>query len=347
MNITISPRDNSSITKELQFELGKYTIFAGENNAGKTNLIEALKEQLPQDKVIYIPAESIKVEEHVKTGAKEDPMRAALLKLIDVTVNQLPEVNYDFIQSFLGRISETFDSFKVKNMELKLGVKKLTADDVKKIIKDEVSKKILNSVIKDKYGSGCELKLEEVGQGTQRLIIAAILQELSKTEAGSDEMFLIFEEPEIYLHPRLKNSLHKALLNITSGSIRVIVTTHDPYFVELGADQKIHNVIRDIDGATSIESFSDKALDYESFPEVNYLIFGVASTDYLLQLYQSAEEEKIADFKDHQINSIALSDIRAALAHRTTSTGWKNAKQPDVTEDMKREAIDYLRGVLI
>ena len=71
MNIKIPPQENSSITKEIKFELGKYTIFAGENNAGKTNLMKALKSVLPEEQTIYIPAEKIQAQEHLKTAAKE------------------------------------------------------------------------------------------------------------------------------------------------------------------------------------------------------------------------------------------------------------------------------------
>lgn len=341
MNILIPPKENSSIKKEVKFTLGKYTIFAGENNAGKTNLMLALKDILPTEQTIYIPAESIWANDHLKTSAAGDPMRDAFSKIIAVTIEQLPGINYESVKEFLDKISKTFDSFNVKNIKLELGTKKLNENDIKKIIKDEISKKILNSVVKDSYGEGCDLKIENLGQGTQRLIIAAILQELGKVKTQTEELFLIFEEPEIYLHPKLKKSLYDTLFAISENGIKVILTTHDPYFIELGAGQKIYNVIRDADGATSvITPLLNGVLDDPTYAEVNYVIFDVPSTDYLLQLYHQVEERKIKGFKDHIIDNISVYDIRGSLAHKRTG-------KPNITEDIKNNTIIYLRNLLI
>lgn len=346
MNIKISPRENSSITKEIEFELGKYTIFAGENNAGKTNVMKALKDLLPEERVIYIPAESIQVDNHVKTSSQTDPMRAAFLKLVDVTIGELPNVNYEIVEGFLSKISRTFDSFGVPNIKLELGVKKLSESDVKKVIKEEVSKKILNSVVKDNYGSGCDIEIDKVGQGTQRLIIAAIVQELSKVKAPSEELFLLFEEPEIYLHPKLKRNLYNALSEIAENhNIKVVITTHDPYFIELGSEQLIYKVFRDIDGATTITKSINGVLSTPTYAEVNYVVFGVPSTDYLLQLCQQAEENKLT-FKDELIDSVKIFEIRGALAHKTSSMGRSGKLQPHITEDIKNKTIEHLRNIL-
>ena len=345
--IEILPREDSSVTKKISLELGKYTILAGENNAGKTNLVKALMDVLPTEQTIYIPAESIVAEEHLKTTATGDPMREAFSKLIKVTVDQLPQINYDDVEEFLKKITATFDSFNVPNISLGLGVKKLDREKIEKIVKDEVSKKILNSTVKDNYGSGHNLKISAVGQGTQRLIIVSILQELSKARTQAEELFLIFEEPEIYLHPKLKRSLYEALVAISENNIKVIITTHDPYFIELGADQIIYNVFRDTNGATDIQLPSIRqVLDAPTYAETTYVIFDTPSTDYFLQLYQQVEEKGGVDFKTEKIDGISLSKIRASLAHKTASYGRSGEPQASVTEDLKKKAIDYLRGVL-
>lgn len=348
MNIKILPKKNSSITKEIEFKLGKYTIFAGENNAGKTNLMKAIREELPENQTIYIPAESVKAQDHLNTTKKEDPMREAFLKLVDVGLEELPTINYEVVEDLLNKISIAFDTYEVKKIKLELHVKKLTESDVKKIIKEEVSKKILNSVVKDSYGTGCDLAIEEVGQGTQRLIIVATLQELSKIKLEKGKgLFLIFEEPEIYLHPRLKRSLYEALTKISENGISVILTTHDPYFIELGADQTIYNVSRGDDGATRIDPPLLKSiLDTPSHAEINYVIFDVPSTDYLLQLYQKASEDGVSEFKTHMIGGLSLYDIRANLTHKTNSTGRNIPRNLTISEDIKKKTIDYLRSVL-
>lgn len=347
MDITIPAQTDSCVSKELKFELGKYTIFAGENNAGKTNLMKALRKVLPEDRTIYIPAESVIAVDHLKTGSKEDPMRDAFLKLVEVNLAQMPTVNYASVEGFLNSISSTFGTYNVKNISLDLSVKKLTETDIKKIIKDEVSKKILSSVIKDTYGAGCDLTIEDVGQGTQRLIIAATLQELSRSKiASGEELFLIFEEPEIYLHPKLKQSLYQALLEMSENNVKVILTTHDPYFIELGADHIIHNVFRDDTGATSVSRPLEGILTPSTHAEINYVIFEVPSSDYLLQLYQKALEGSVPNFEKYNIDGVSVYDIRAGIAHRTEKKGRREKTVPDITEKIKKETIDYLRSVI-
>lgn len=55
----IIPAQNSSLTEEIPINLDNYTIFAGENNSGKTNLISAIMEHtdLREYEKIYIAAE--------------------------------------------------------------------------------------------------------------------------------------------------------------------------------------------------------------------------------------------------------------------------------------------------
>lgn len=347
MIIDVPPQENSSVSKAVSLELGNYTILAGENNAGKTNLVKALVSVLPSDRTIYIPAEHIMAEQQFKTSAADDPMREAFLRIVEVTVGTLPRINYEAVTELLSKITATFESFKVPSISLVLSTKELTKKDIEKIVKDEISKKILNSVVNDSYGEGHDLKISEVGQGTQRLIITAVLHELSKVKAHNEEMFLVFEEPEIYLHPKLKRSLYEALTQISQQNIRVIITTHDPYFIELGADQTIYNVVRDLDGATIVQSPADEAVLGDSDAEVSYIIFGVPSTDYLLQLYQIACLEKKVVREDYEIDGIKLYNIRSALAHKTNRIGRGAGPQPEVGEDIKKKAIDHIRSVLL
>lgn len=363
MKITIPPQEDSSIAENIdEIDLGSYTIFAGENNAGKTHLMNAIREKIVEDKVgkiIYIPAEKISAEEQMKTGAASDPMRSAIAELINITVDSMPNIEYEKITELFDNISKTFNGFNVVGAELQLTQKKFTESDVKKSIHDAVVKKVLEAKVIDTYDESEDSLLLAVGnasQGTQRLIVASVIQELGKVGVSDDEIFILFEEPEIYLHPRLKRSLYDSLFALShsqDSKISVIVSTHDPYFIELGSEQKIYEVfrnpeknhstdVREIEGGVGV-------LDYRSDAEINYLIFDVVSTDYLLQLYQKAEESQGEnDFnKNEKINGITIFDIRKSVAHKTEKPDRKTGKQiPEITEDIKRDAIVYLQGVL-
>ena len=84
MEIKILKDKNSSITEDISLELAKYTIFAGENNSGKSNLIKAIMKHndFQSYNKIIIPAENIQPqEEEAKTTATNTEFYK-LLKLI-------------------------------------------------------------------------------------------------------------------------------------------------------------------------------------------------------------------------------------------------------------------------
>src|SRR3989344_409989 len=300
MKITIPIQPDSSITKDITIELSNYTIFAGENNSGKTNLIKGMISTIGEDNVIYIPAESINAQETAKTSATGDPMRNAISKLLNIALGETPTIDGSFKELF-KKIEIAFDSFEVANTDLKLEAKNFEKRDFEKILKDAVASKILEHKILDKhYNSEQKFGIDSVGQGIQRLIIATIIQEIGKIRDSGDELFILFEEPEIYLHPKLKSKLHDSLVELSKQSkVKVVVTTHDPYFIQLAKDRKIYNVLRDSEGSTYAKEVVDKFLppEWRSFSEINYQVFGVNEEDYLNELYGYLET-KLGNWRD-------------------------------------------------
>lgn len=288
MEITITPQPDSSITKDIPVELSSYTVFAGENNSGKTNLIKGLVSIAGKDNVIYIPAEHISAVSQMKTGAKEDPMRDAISKLLNIVLEKVPTIGGE-VEELFKNIETTFISFEVPNTKLKLDLKTFEKTELEKILKDAVAIKILEHAISDMhYGAEKKITVDSVGQGIQRLIIAAIIQEIGKIKVIGKPLIILFEEPEIYLHPKLKEKLHDSLVKLSEQpNVKIVVTTHDPYFIQLAKDKKIYHVLRDADGATYIKEVAKKSLpdEWRSFSEINYQVFGVNGEDYLNELY--------------------------------------------------------------
>ena len=103
---------------------------------------------------------------------------------------------------------------------------------------------------------------------------------------------IVFEEPEIYLHPKLKQDLYSFLSEIANdhlSNVMVIMTTHDPYFIDLASQFKIYKTFRDSTKNYStqiIEIKNNRYLNYDSSSEINYLIFGVPTPSYFLELYE-------------------------------------------------------------
>lgn len=326
MEITITPQENSSLTKEISLNLKGYTVFAGENNSGKTNLIKGIISEIGKDKVIYIPAENIHAQEVIKTSAASDPMRDAVSKLLKIVLSDTPPIEGDF-ETLFKKIETAFEKFEVPNTSLKLSPKSFGKTDFEKILRDAIASKILDSKILDNhYESENTFDFGSVGQGIQRLIIATIIQEIGKTKINDDELVILFEEPEIYLHPKLKKKLFESLIKISeeNPNVDVVVTTHDPYFIQLSRDKEIYQVSRDSDGATEIKTIENKVLpeDWRSFAEINYKVFDVNAEDYLNELYGYLES-KLGAWKsvENEIKTKeAQNQTRQYLGNSTTMT---------------------------
>lgn len=289
----IPVQDKSSVTEEIEIELRNYTILAGENNSGKTNLIKGIYSELGTDNVIYIPAENIDANDAIKNSASGDAMRQAISKLLNVVLDGKVKIEGG-LDSFLEKIKQNFDSFEIEKTNLRLDPEDFDDSDLVEMLKGSIVAKIIKPKIIDRYGvEEKDIDIKSVGQGVQRIIIAAVIQELGKLRLSGREIVLLFEEPEIYLHPRLKEKLYHSLIQLSEQpNVTIVVTTHDPYFIELGKNHLIYKVFRDPNNssnATKCKPFdhnTDGYLGYRSHSEINYLIFGLASETYLLELYE-------------------------------------------------------------
>jgi len=297
--ITIQPQEKSSITEEISIDLANYTILAGENNSGKTNIIKAIYSALGEGNAIYIPAEVIDANNAIKNSASTDPMRVAISKLISIVLDGKIKIGGD-IEGFLKNIKENFGTFGIEKTELLLNPEDFEKEDMVDMLKSAIAAKILKPKIMDTYSGNKSIDVTAVGQGIQRIIIASVIQEIGKLRLSGKEIVLLFEEPEIYLHPRLKEKLYQSLLQLsTQPNVTIVVTTHDPYFIELGKKHLIYKVYRDSDsatGATRCEPFDhsqDGFLGYRSHSEINYVIFGLTSDTFFLELY----ERLLSEFK--------------------------------------------------
>ena len=104
-------------------------------------------------------------------------------------------------------------------------------------------------------------EITEEGQGHQRLMIASFLNACADHISEQDKqkkVLILFEEPELYLHPELKRKLNEILLNISKKeNYQVIISTHDPYFLwaNMGNDSvQTYSFERKGDSKTTIAS---------------------------------------------------------------------------------------------
>lgn len=282
----IKPQKDSSISEEISLELGDYTILAGENNSGKTNLIRAIKDHkdLKNYKQIFIPAEHIQPQnEEVKCSAGTTDFFKFLRSILEpiFSKNILKELVNNFNDSkdkknFVSSVNKILENFGVEK-------KKFDVKIVEDEFKENLIIKITKAFVKDLYETDVdEVDFEKIGMGTQRLIVAALIRYYQEKEIGKDEeVLIIFEEPEVYLHPKWKEGLYNSLFKLSEREkTKVLITTHDPYFIELGKKQKIYKVYRNPDkkDATAIKEMENgDLLPFKSDSEINYLIFDIPS----------------------------------------------------------------------
>ena len=87
---------------------------------------------------------------------------------------------------------------------------------------------------------GVETTIERQGHGSQRALIFALIEVLANhsSKNTSEEMtrstILLFEEPELYLHPHLMIRLKNALKYISKQTQwQVLISTHSPFLIDV------------------------------------------------------------------------------------------------------------------
>lgn len=324
-------QNEKTVNNPLVIHLGSFTLFAGENNSGKTQIITELGKHLASKNknVVRIPAEKVLLANEVKTGTAKDEFRVNLEKLISLSVTDESFAIDDKIGDIELELPKLFQEYGVENIEVNVTKGAPTNDDYEKVCRELYIKKALDSItIHDTLSDAESISLEDAGQGAERLVIVSLIRYISdKISDKASESYLIIEEPEIYLHPKLKRSFYEALKTISQG-VKVVVTTHDPYFISLRGDEMVYKVSRDTDGNTMVEKMKENSgFLNDSNAEINYLIFGVPSFDYCLSLYskieavlgpvKNAEHNKEISLNNKKV--VTLRDFRNQIAHDVVS----------------------------
>lgn len=320
--IELEKNDKTLNTQKI--ELDSFTIFAGENNSGKTQIIDEIERKLKLKKynIIKIPAEKVIFENEIKTGNKSDEFRATLEGLVSIIFSKNTLKIDSKIDDIDKRLPELFNECNVNNINLEVLKRDISVElylnSCKEIwIKNIIDKIVIEDVLSNKKG----IKLSEAGQGTERLVIVSLIRYLAEKKSDREpNNYLIIEEPEIFLHPKLKKDFNLALRNLSKKGVKIIITTHDPYFISLNQDEKIYKVFRNDDNPlTTIKSCDcDKKLKNTHHSEINYHIFNVPTFEYGLLLYYDLKDNNKdikTGFALENQNKVSLKDFRHQFAH--------------------------------
>ena len=134
------------------------------------------------------------------------------------------------INSLIDDINAEIDQWQIR-----FGV------SVNPIRPEDIVKNLLSHYVEDVSLGGKQINLASFGQGLQRHLIFTLIKLSAKYTAppatkkkdfDPDFTFLLFEEPEAFLHPSQQVALHASLRKLGGeSSEQVLISSHSPHFV--------------------------------------------------------------------------------------------------------------------
>lgn len=286
-------KKNPPIPKDFTLSnLERLNIIVGRNNVGKTRFFEAIEKQYTGDKeleVVYIRANDVDPsDDQFKETAATSALISNVIKLfsnlnIPIEINNEKEIK-NKLQFLIYKTNKNFQEFTRSNdFDLKNDV------DSTNIKIEPIIQSLFNKFLVKEVGVKDELKISQIGQGYQRIFVASILKSYvdlykkygPKDEAHKKETLILFEEPEIFLHPELKRNINKSIKDIldTDKNITILISTHDPYFLYSninGDNVKIFSFEKEggetqkpIEGVVGFGNVADEMLHISLFNKVH------------------------------------------------------------------------------
>lgn len=254
-------------------------IFAYENGELSKNLFYGAK-NISESKIgniIYIP-ELSKVDDSLKMSGPSplrDMINFVVTKIAKKSAS-FTKLETDFEEFNKVFKSEDTDGFSVQNLE----------DDINKEVKEwniefglkvnplkpnDIVKSLVSHFIKDGFLNNEEVKIDSFGQGLQRHLIYALIKlstkyndviKKDKKEFSPDFTFILFEEPEAFLHPSQQEKMNASLQTLAeSEEQQILITTHSPIFVSKNT-RKLSSLIKvKRDGESKIFQIKHEQID--------------------------------------------------------------------------------------
>lgn len=261
-----------------------------------TGIDNSIRAILPEP--IYIPAVKDLIDDlKTKEGASFGKLLNILLDVIQEDLAEAAET-FENLRKKLNRIQKPDGTVSDERMDRVKRIESTIQNNLKETFKDvrieleipppEIKTVLSNaSVIAD---DGVRGPVDNKGDGFKRAITFSILRTYVQLSQDKDwrkgpednkptrEKFLfLFEEPELYLHPRAQNILFEAL-SLISSRHQTIVTTHSPLFFSADetttfakiykksheADQKPVGVCKHIDISDLNEKDKFQLISFES-----------------------------------------------------------------------------------
>ena len=254
------------------------TLFYGAKNVGSGKV----------GKVVYIPAVS-KIDEHTKLSgpsALRDLIATVMTKVVSSSpaYGALTTAFSVFEKDIKTQESDDGQSLKILETEISDEISSWDAAfslGIQSIQPDEMLKSLIKPQLFDQAHGG-EIDQVRFGAGFQRHLIFVLIKLAAKYASGAKKpagekkefspelTWILFEEPEAFLHPSQEDVLYDNLVQLASDpATQVLLTTHSSRFVSRSMDDLTRLVRLRRDGAITtshqvdqvqLDGFFDAAL---------------------------------------------------------------------------------------
>lgn len=241
----------------------------------------ALQQALP--KAILIPAVH-HVGDETKITAKS-ALGELLTALITPRIRLLPEFREieQKLQDLKGKMHgvDQLPAIRSINEGITKGLKRVVdASSILRLGTPDLESALVSSVELRILDGEADTPVHLQGHGLQRSLIFALLEttaadldkskaetdrEIQAAQSGSSEnqevpdihqrsLLLLFEEPELYIHPHLLRKLKDSLRELAGGGLwQVVCTTHSPVFIDVTDDPTSLIILRKVGSSRLVE----------------------------------------------------------------------------------------------
>lgn len=294
-------------------------IFAYENGELSENLFYGAK-NISESKVgniIYIP-ELSKVDDSLKMSGPS-PLRDMINFVVTKIAKKsesFSKLEKDFEEFNKVFKSEDTEGFSVQNLEEDINkeVKEWNIEfglKVNPLKPNDIVKNLVSHFIKDGFLNNEEVKIDSFGQGLQRHLIYALIKlstkyndviKKEKKEFSPDFAFILFEEPEAFLHPSQQEKMNSSLLALAkSEEQQILITTHSPIFVSKNTENLSSLIKVKRDGESIIFQIKQKQIEElldENSGMFQLFLAKLNDSNVSDELKQKIRSKKLADEND-------------------------------------------------
>lgn len=260
----------------LNIEFEKLLILIGESNKGKTSILKSLSAILGKYEIQNSDFKNENMDIEIKIKYFEKTLGFCTFKVL----KKLGEDSRYFILNHGKEKELRLD--EVKNKLLTINGIIITSKDVGVydalcqirdifILENNESKIVKELESKIQY-----LKDNFLSQSLQRKVLFSFLKNIlddieyykNNLNGKLDNLFLIFEEPELHLSPQRSREMYSLLIKLSEIGVQIVMETHSSYFVGLKQYKSIC-LIKKIKNDIKVYQYTGKLLNGDEIKNFN------------------------------------------------------------------------------